>query len=58
MEQVKDGLYHFSLHVSDNGELIPWIRSYTGNIRVLESADLAERVASDWKEMLLSYGAL
>jgi hypothetical protein len=58
MEKVRDGLYHFSLHVSDSGELIPWIRSYTGNIRVLESADLAERVASDWKEMLLSYGAL
>lgn len=58
MEKVKEGCYHYSLKVSDSGELIPWLRSYTGNIRVLESTALAEKLEADWKEILLSYGII
>lgn len=56
LEKIEDGRYHVSLQVNDSGELIPWIRGYAGYARVLESKELAERLLSDWKEMLLSYG--
>ncbi|EGW40616.1 WYL domain-containing protein [Desulfosporosinus sp. OT] len=56
MEKIEEGRYHYSLKVSDSGEMVPWIRSYTGNIRVVESAVLAQKIAADWKETLRSYG--
>ncbi|HBV85586.1 MAG TPA: WYL domain-containing protein [Desulfosporosinus sp.] len=58
MEKIEEGRYHYSLKVSDSGEMIPWLRSYAGNIRVLKSAELAEKLAADWKEILLSYGVV
>ncbi|WHH60337.1 WYL domain-containing protein [Petroclostridium sp. X23] len=56
LEKIEDGRYHISIRVNDSGELIPWIRGYAGYVRVLESAELAEKILNDWKEMLLSYG--
>jgi hypothetical protein len=56
LEKIEDGRYHFSMKVNDSGEIIPWIRSYAGNMKVLESRELAERMQTDWKEVLLAYG--
>lgn len=58
MEKIREGCYHYSLRVSDSGEMVPWIRSYAGNIRVLEHAELAEKLAADWKETLMAYGVV
>ena len=56
LEKINDGCYHISFQVNNSGEIIPWIRGYTGHVRVLESTELAERLRNDWKEMLLTYG--
>lgn len=58
LEKIDNGLYHVRLQVNDSNEIIPWIRGYAGYMRVLESAELAEKLLCDWKEMLLSYGAV
>ncbi|UWG96648.1 WYL domain-containing protein [Dehalobacter sp. DCM] len=58
MEKITEGCYHYTLQVSDSGEMIPWIRSYTGNIRVLENANLADKLTADWKETLSAYGVV
>ncbi len=58
MEKIRHGCYHFCLQINDSGEIIPWLRGYAGYIKVLESAKLAEKLLNDWKEMLLSYGAI
>ncbi len=58
MEKIEKGRYHFSMKANDSGELVPWIREYTGYINVIESKKLAERIKKDWKEMLKSYGVV
>lgn len=58
LEKIEEGRYHITVRVNDSGELIPWIRSYAGHMRVLESKELAEKILNDWKEMLLSYGVV
>lgn len=58
VEKIEDGRYHVTIEVNDSGELIPWIRGYAGYVRVLESKELAEKIFSDWKEMLSSYGVV
>lgn len=58
LEKIENGCYHISLRVNDSGELIPWLRGYAGHVRVLESAQLAERLLKDWKEMLVAYGSV
>lgn len=58
LEKIEDGHYHVSFKVNDSGEIIPWVRGYAGYVRVLESAELAEGLLNDWKEMLLNYGII
>lgn len=58
MEKMEGGRYHFTLLVNDSGEIIPWVRSYSGYIKVLEGEALAQRLTEDWKETLKAYGAL
>jgi hypothetical protein len=58
IEKVKEGCYHMSILVNDSGEMIPWLRSYSGYIKIIEGSWLANRLAEDWKEMLDSYGTL
>jgi predicted DNA-binding transcriptional regulator YafY len=41
LEKIENGRYHISFRINDSGELIPWIRGYTGYIRVLENEDLS-----------------
>lgn len=58
IKKIETGCYHFSMLVNDSGEIIPWLRSYTGHIRILQSADLEQKLLTDWKEMLNIYGAI
>ncbi len=56
LEKIEAGRYHFTLQVNDSYEIIPWIRSYAGYVKVLESKELAEKLLNDWKETLANYG--
>lgn len=58
IDKIDEGRYHFTMQVNDSGEIIPWIRGYAGYVRVLESAELKEKLKNDWKEMLLAYGVV
>ncbi|HEX9058872.1 MAG TPA: WYL domain-containing protein [Clostridia bacterium] len=58
MEKVCEGCYHFTMMVNDSGEMVPWVRSYSGYIKVIEGETLAKRLIEDWKETLKAYGAL
>lgn len=57
IEKVGDGLYHLSLYVNDSLEMVPWIRSYTGYMTVIQGRVAAKKITEDWKEMLENYGA-
>lgn len=56
--KVAEGVYYITLIVNDVMEIIPWLRSYSGYIRVIEGSWLNKRLNEDWKEMLEGYGAL
>lgn len=56
LESSEGRRYIISMNINDSSEIIPWLRSYAGYVRVLESRELAQRLLSDWKETLLSYG--
>lgn len=58
MEKLENGKHLFTLLVNDSSETIPWLRSYSGYIRILEGKALAKRLLEDWKEMLNSYGSI
>jgi predicted DNA-binding transcriptional regulator YafY len=58
MERIEQGRYHLELLVNDSNEMIPWIRSYSGYIRVIQGRGLIKRMSEDWKEMLEAYGTL
>lgn len=58
LEKIENGRYHVSFQVNDSGEIIPWLRGYAGYVRVLESAELAEKLLDDWREVLSAYGAV
>jgi predicted DNA-binding transcriptional regulator YafY len=56
--RIEQGRYHLDLLVNDSNEMIPWIRSYSGYIRVIQGRGLIKRMSEDWKEMLEAYGTL
>lgn len=56
--KVAEGVYYITLIVNDAMEIIPWLRSYSGYIRVIEGSWLNKRLNEDWKEMLEGYGTL
>jgi predicted DNA-binding transcriptional regulator YafY len=58
IEKVGKGCYHLSMVVNDSLEMVPWIRSYSGYIKVIQGRALIKRIAEDWKEMLENYGTL
>lgn len=57
IERIGEGRYHLSLLVNDSLEMVPWIRSYSGYIKVIQGRGLIRKMAEDWKEMLEIYGA-
>ncbi len=56
LEKIEAGRYCFTLQINDSYEIIPWLRSYAGYVKVLESKELAEKLLNDWKETLSNYG--
>lgn len=58
IERIEDGCYHLTMRVNDSGEMVPWIRSYSGYMKVIQGRHLAKRLAEDWREMLENYGTL
>lgn len=58
MEKIENGIYHFSMEINDGIEMVPWLRSYTGYIKILRGGKLDKKLYYDWKEMLEGYGAL
>lgn len=58
IEKIEEGRYHLDLLVNDSLEMVPWIRSYSGYIKVIQGRELIKRMAEDWKEMLETYGVL
>lgn len=53
-----EGIYIVDITVNDSSEMIPWLRSYAGYIKVIENRKIAKGLSNDWKEMLASYGAV
>ena len=58
VERIEQGRYHLDMLVNDSNEMVPWIRSYSGYIRVIQGRGLIKRMSEDWKEMLEIYGTL
>lgn len=58
INKIRDGCYHLEVVINDSLEMVPWIRSYSGYIRVIQGRDIINKIAADGKEMLESYGAL
>jgi predicted DNA-binding transcriptional regulator YafY len=58
VDKIEEGRYILSMFVNDSGEMLPWIRSYSGYIKVIKGRNISRRLAEDWKEMLEAYGTL
>ena len=41
--------------VNDCYEMIPWLRSYAGNVKIISPSWLKKKLKADWKVMLESY---
>ncbi|WP_027624565.1 helix-turn-helix transcriptional regulator [Clostridium lundense] len=57
IERIGQGRYKLDMIVNDSIEMVPWIRSYSGYIKIIQGRGLINRVNEDWKEMLNKYGA-
>ncbi|KLU65973.1 hypothetical protein DEAC_c20120 [Desulfosporosinus acididurans] len=58
IERISEGCYHLHVFVNDSNEMVPWIRSYSGYIKVIQGRGLLNKITEDWKEMLDNYGAI
>lgn len=58
IEKIEEGHYELSMLVNDSNEIVPWIRGYSGYIKVIQGRGLIKRMTEDWKEMLEAYGSL
>ncbi len=54
----ENDLYIFSTKVNDGVEMIPWLREYTGYIKVNSPTYLKRRLDKDLKEVLKNYGVI
>lgn len=55
---VEENKYIIEKEVNNDWEMIPWIRKYGGNIRVIEPAALKKKLKEDWEAMLNNYGII
>lgn len=58
INKIREGCYHLDMVVNDSYEMVPWIRSYSGYIKVIQGRGIINKLTEDWKEMLENYGAL
>lgn len=56
--KLEKGRYLYAIEVTDPNEMIPWLRTFAGFIKVRESShhNIAEKLDTDWKEALRKYG--
>ena len=57
-ESIGENKFIIHKEVNDGWEMIPWIRKYGENIRVLEPEALKKRLKEDWEAMLNNYGII
>ena len=57
-ENVGKNKFIVKKEVNDGWEMIPWIRKYGENIRVIEPVALKKRLQEDWEAMLNNYGII
>ncbi|WP_294378351.1 YafY family protein [uncultured Clostridium sp.] len=57
-ESISENRFTIEKEVNDCVEMVPWIRKYGENIKVLEPASLKKRLKKDWKDMLSNYGVI
>lgn len=57
-ESIDENKFIISKEVNDGVEMIPWIRKYGENIKVIEPAALKKRLQKDWEAMLNNYGII
>lgn len=58
VEAINENKYIIEKEVNDGWEMIPWIRKYGGNLRVIEPAKLRKKLQEDWEVMLSNYGVI
>lgn len=57
-ERIEKNKFIIRKEVNDGWEMIPWIRKYGENIKVIEPAALRKRLKKDWEAMLNNYGII
>ena len=57
-ERIEKNKFIIRKEVNDGWEMIPWIRKYGENIKVIEPAALRKRFKEDWEAMLNNYGII
>lgn len=58
IEAIDENKYIIEKEVNDGWEMIPWIRKYGGNLRVIEPSKLRKKLQEDWEAMLSNYGVI
>ncbi|MBV7274733.1 WYL domain-containing protein [Clostridium sp. PL3] len=58
VERIDKGYYLLTMSVNDSSEMVPWIRSYSGYMKVIEGRHLVKKLSEDWREMLENYGVV
>ncbi len=58
IDKIDKGEYFIEKLVNDCWEMIPWLRSYCGYIKIISPKWLDQRLKDDWKEMLNNYGVI
>ncbi|WBW98624.1 WYL domain-containing protein [Oceanirhabdus sp. W0125-5] len=58
IDNVANEEYLIQKKVNDCSEMVPWLRSFSGNIKVISPKWLDKRLKDDWKEMLNNYGVI
>ncbi|WZL71695.1 WYL domain-containing protein [Clostridiaceae bacterium 35-E11] len=58
LTKLKKNRYLYRIEVTDPNEMIPWLRTFAGFIKIRESNshNISEKLDTDWKEALKKYG--
>lgn len=56
IERLREGVYRLTMVVNDSSEMVPWIRRYSGYVKIIQGRGLINKINEDWKEMLDNYG--
>lgn len=54
----EDDNYYFTLRVKDDGELLPWLRTLSPYVKIVENANIKDKFVEDLMKMRDDYGAI